>query len=100
MESVEIYNNKLGKINLNNKMAAANIRLNYAQSQKRRQNGQQNVFVGSTFRRTAANRKTFAETHAHTQPHTHRYRESSTLTCIGVCAFACQQNKSNNSILS
>lgn len=31
MESVEIYNNKLGKINLNNKMGAANIRLNYAQ---------------------------------------------------------------------
>lgn len=72
MESVEIYNNKLGKINLNNKMAAANIRLNYAQSQKRRQNGQQNVFVGSTFRRTAANRKTFAETQAYTHTRTQR----------------------------
>lgn len=99
MESVEIYNNKLGKINLNNKMGAANIRLNYAQSQKRRQNGQQNVFVGSTFRRTAANRKTFAETDAHTHIYTHRYREQHVDMYRSVC-FACQQNKSNNSILS
>lgn len=57
------------------------------------------MFVGST----AANRKTFAETHARRERKRgggERESEPSTLTCIGVCAFACQQNKSNNSILS
>lgn len=86
MESVEIYNNKLGKINLNNKMAAANIRLNYAQSQKRRQNGQQNVFVGSTFRRTAANRKTFAETQAHTHAHREEHADMYRSVCVRLPA--------------